>query len=455
MKPNRREWKKRVGLGLTGTLLAGLLSNCWAEELPDLTLPPASWDRGVEVTALQAPPTPEGYSARRGSKGPAPVVPVPLADDAYAAEEGDEPPALDEVGSGVDAFQAEIGAPRETEGRNYRAVPTDENAVEVIQERYQDGSLKIERGMKQDADGNYILHGDWKYFDPKGTLIAEGRYVDGQRDGHWRRFYRGSDDSLLFTSLPYREFKGPYVSQAIFEQGKLVGKWTMSDVNQRVIHEIDFIDGLRDGVARWYHPNGKLIHEVPYSQGTIHGEAHIWDANGQLLKTESYDDGRKSGMLASKYPNGTRYVEAECLFAKVVTKTPDEWWSATLASYEAQGRDERHGKFTVWHSNGQKQREGEYQHAQPVGTMTWWYSNGQRQLQGNYENGQAVGSWSWWHANGQKSISGTYENGQAVGEWSWWHEDGKLAQRLDLEKLNETERAAMLKKIPAPVSPLR
>ncbi len=455
MKSNWRKLSKRVGLG--GTLLATLMASAWGEELPDLTLPP-TYDE-VEYTAAldkNAPPVPEGYEAVPSEPGLVPVVPQPLPEMPFVPEDDvpAEPPKLQKVPFA--GRQAEIGSPRETETAIVRSLPADEAdaEVEVVHERYADGSVRIEREMKQDAEGNYVLHGAWKYFDPKGNVLAEGSYHNGQRDGQWRRLLRGND-ALLISSQPYALFQGPYLSEANFENGKLAGKWTMSDSKQQVIHEIEFHEGLRHGAARWYHPNGKLAHEVPYVHGQLQGEAQLWDANGKLVRSEKYESGRRLGLQANNYPSGVKHVEAECLFAEVKVKTADDWWTATLATYETNGTDERHGRFTVWHPNGAKQREGEYVLGKPIGEMTWWYNNGQKQLSGNYEQGSAVGTWTWWHANGQKSITGTFTAGNPVGEWKWWKEDGKLAQRVDLDDLQGSERAALLKQIPAPVSPLR
>src|SRR4029079_13842394 len=40
-------------------------------------------------------------------------------------------------------------------------------AVEVIQERYPNRSVKVERQVTQDTDGNYINHGAWTMWDEK------------------------------------------------------------------------------------------------------------------------------------------------------------------------------------------------------------------------------------------------------------------------------------------------
>src|SRR5690606_4804533 len=60
-----------------------------------------------------------------------------------------------------------------------------DSKVEVIRERYPNRTVKIEREVTQDADGNYVNHGTWKMWDEAGNLVAEGRYFNGQREGIW------------------------------------------------------------------------------------------------------------------------------------------------------------------------------------------------------------------------------------------------------------------------------
>ena len=128
-----RKHKRIVGMGLAGTLLAGLLSTAWAEQLPDLTLPPTVWKAKTASAHLQAPPVPLPVHEKT-DRDLVPAVPVPLADSEYppvAVDSAQEPPALDEVETGVDPFQAEIGAPREEQTNKLRR-PNTIQAVPLI-----------------------------------------------------------------------------------------------------------------------------------------------------------------------------------------------------------------------------------------------------------------------------------------------------------------------------------
>ncbi len=122
------------------------------------------------------------------------------------------------------------------------------------------------------------------------------------------------------------------------------------------------------------------------------------------------------------------------LFAKDIEHSPDDWWNCKLVTTVKTGKDEKHGPWTSWFANGQKQLEGTYDHDVQVGQFTWWHANGQRALQGRFDNGKQDGTWTWWYANGQKSIQGEYAKGNPTGRWTWWKDDGRVVQSADLSQ---------------------
>lgn len=302
--------------------------------------------------------------------------------------------------------------------------------TEVVNERYADGTVKIRREMKQDEAGNYVRHGAWKMWDRQGNLLAEGEYKNNERHGQWTRWY-GIGDAELFSQSPYSSFEGPFVSNATFKDGKLDGTWSIFDRDQRLVSEWQFSDGLRDGALVWYHPQGHKLEEITYSKGLIDGHMKIWNGQGEVTTDDKYQKGRKLAVKTEHYSNGTKKSEGMYLHAQYAVKTTDDWWNAKPATFTTKGQDERHGVFTAWHENGQKQYEGEFKNDLRVGEFVYWYSNGQKRLQGAYKLGKPEGRWVWWHKNGQKATQGQYTNGEPRGPWAYWKEDGQLHQKAD------------------------
>ena len=174
------------------------------------------------------------------------------------------------------------------------------------------------------------------------------------------------------------------------------------------------------------------MREIEYRNGEMDGQYFEWGPEGTVLLKDTYDDGRKLGEKTANYPSGGKKSQGMYLFAKEVEKTPDDWCELHAATLTKTGKDEKHGAATTWHSNGQKQNEGTYEHDMQVGLFTWWHANGQKALEGRFDTGKQDGGWTWWYPTGQKSIQGEYAKGNPTGRWTWWKEDGKVAQSADL-----------------------
>lgn len=312
----------------------------------------------------------------------------------------------------------------------FRDPTVSDGTTEIVNERYPDGTVKIRREMKQDASGSYIRHGEWKEWDEKGNLIAEGQFDSGERHGVWTRWYR-PNEAELFSQSPYNKFQGPYISQAEFKKGQLHGKWVIYDRDQRKISEWEFVDGIRHGLSQWWHAGGQKLEEITFHKGEIDGYMKVWNATGEAVTDDVYQQGRKLALKTETYPTGNKKTEGMYLHARYGLETADDWWNAKPAKFARQGNDERHGKFTSWYRNGQKEFEGTFKHNMRVGEFTHWYTNGQKMAQGAYVDGKTHGAWTWWHENGQKSSEGHYVMGEPRGPWAFWKADGQLTEKAD------------------------
>lgn len=387
-----------------------------------------------------------------------PVVPAaePVAAEPTAAEPAAAPEPLQAV-----ELAPPLAAPPSTSSRLSKVRITDETPVEepkqeatseakasdvvteLVKERYPNGAIKIEREVAQDREGNFVLHGVFRQFDERGALLCEGAHEQGQPVGVWKRYY-AANHAPLFATSPYKDFAGPFTSQANFSEGQIDGKWTICDAKQRKISEIDFVGGQRHGKAAWFYPNGTLLSQATYDRGRVHGDVMKWGPDASLLGKEAYTHGRKLAPKVEYYDAEHKRSEIFFLHAPMVVKTPDNFHAATLATFEQRGQDEKFGSFRVWHANGQLARQGEFRYNLPVGKATWYYANGQKQMEGTYVDGKQEGSWIWWHQNGIKQIAGDYRDGVATGKWQWWKEDGKLAQKSNMT-------SAKVANIPSPL----
>ena len=101
------------------------------------------------------------------------------------------------------------------------------------------------------------------------------------------------------------------------------------------------------------------------------------------------------------------------------------WWkNGQLEEESFYAGGEQDGRTTAWHENGRKSVDGAFVSDHPSGHWTKWWENGRKQYEGRYEDvGKMEGPWTWWHKNGQKEKEGSYENGKMMGVWTGWHEN--------------------------------
>jgi antitoxin component YwqK of YwqJK toxin-antitoxin module len=349
------------------------------------------------------------------------------------------------------------------ENDGHTVLANERSPVEVVEERYGSGRIKIRREVTQDEQGNYIRHGSWELWDAKGNAMASGSYRNDQRHGLWSRVYT-ADEAELLSQAPYKAFRGPFTSQASFKDGKLHGKWIILNNENRIISEWEYVNGLRHGKCVWNYPSGHLMKEMVFHDGLIDGYVRMYDVNSKLLDDETYQQGRKVALKVKYDDAGKIKWEGIYLQSQVVIDSPDDWWNAKPVTYTTTNkniakketatsrlrnpqaregdpiaiaeREVKHGRWIAWHSNGQIRVEGTYDHGIPEGQFTWWYPNRQKAAVGNYRKGQKHGLWVWWHENGQKSVNGQFTDGQMSGAWAYWKGDGRLFQKSQLAASN-------------------
>ena len=302
---------------------------------------------------------------------------------------------------------------------------------EMFIERYDDGSVKVEREVTLDSEGNYVNHGPWRMWNQDGKLIAEGSFDHGQRSSIWTRWYDRNDSQVL-TQTPFRSFKAPFLSQANFENGVMEGEWSIFDAEQRRCCQISITQGKRDGMALFWLPDGTVLQQLEYEHGVPSGDVLQLDTStGKLAHAKTFLDGRERVTKKATYNRSRQQkLEGNFLAPTAVQTAADDFWTLQFAKYEPQGEELRHGLWQEWYPNGQLKLRGEYRLDKKVDQFTYWHSNGQKAAEGNYDADKHDGTWVWWHQNGQKSVTGKFKDGMLVDQWRWWAENGRLTGEM-------------------------
>ena len=77
--------------------------------------------------------------------------------------------------------------------------------------------------------------------------------------------------------------------------------------NGLLIEEVEFSDGLRDGVTKYFSADGKQSAKISYKQGAPwNGEWIKWFIDGSKKEFGNYVDGTKNGPWRGWYENGQK-----------------------------------------------------------------------------------------------------------------------------------------------------
>jgi len=118
-----------------------------------------------------------------------------------------------------------------------------------------------------------ISQGDMVEYAADSTVMVQGEYVDGTKEGFWIENVNG-----------YRD-EGEYL------EDMREGVWKSYYPNGNLYFEGKFIDDVPDGKHVWYYENGKVKKSGTYLMGLRDGEWRYFDEDGKLFLTVEYNKG--------------------------------------------------------------------------------------------------------------------------------------------------------------------
>lgn len=179
-------------------------------------------------------------------------------------------------------------------------------------------------------------HKQVKYFDSTmGVVFAEGAFVNEERSGEWRYYYR--DSRRLHSVVTYN-------NDMVDGMGRYFDSLT-----GKVIIEGNFKQGYRDGKWTTYNINtGKPLTEENFKNGELQGKQIIFDTTGNIFCSYSYKNGKRSGDgYVNYYGTNTRSIEL---------------------NYK---EDSLHGMLTTYYRDSKLKREEKYEHGRLVSSKCY------------------------------------------------------------------------------------
>ena len=127
-----------------------------------------------------------------------------------------------------------------------------DNNVDVIEEHWPDGTLRLHREVIRQPDGTVVNHGRYTRWYPNGQKDYEATFVHGGKDGTTYQWHR----------------------------------------NGQLWIEERYTDGKRDGLSTTWNQQGAKIKEERYAEGKPHGTWTVWNDKGKLKWQAEFDHGK-------------------------------------------------------------------------------------------------------------------------------------------------------------------
>ena len=253
---------------------------------------------------------------------------------------------------------------------------------------------------------------------------------------------RDTNGTLLFENLESESKNSP----VFFKGEKYTGSIVKYNEDGTLVFQGSYKEGLKDGVWKYYHPNGKLKREesnppssnekyivktyrsttgrlftelIGKGEDTIHYKKY--HHNG-ILGVELKNDGQRIFQKWTSFGNLYHYDNQDSIAYTINTKTKE---------YTYKGRFENGKKTGFWfkhYSNGNKEYEKNYQSGKLVGKSIDYFANGKISKEANYnQNGILEGDYKQYHKNGSIFMIGKYDHkGRRTNTWKYYTEKGKL-----------------------------
>jgi antitoxin component YwqK of YwqJK toxin-antitoxin module len=173
-----------------------------------------------------------------------------------------------------------------------------------------------------------------------------------------------------------------YLKNAPFT-GLSIKQWENRQTNE----EINWVNGLRDGLYSEYTETGILVARENWVEGVKHGEYAYYFPNGGIKNKGVFRNGNLDGEIWGYYPNGKpRYMN---IYQSGI----------------------RHGKSHTWFSNGRTEQTGQFLNNLPHGEVLAWYPDSTPRYQTFYNMGIKNGRYYRWHKTGCPAEESYYKNG--------------------------------------------
>lgn len=332
-------------------------------------------------------------------------------------------------------------------------------------EYYASGDLQSEQEFLIDkANGKYTLYYEsFKKADAEEAKEAEeekkeqeikirGFFVNAEKDGQWRSYYRGGS---LESSFEYRYG---------VEDGQYREWWPKSGEEEALPRvEGAFVLGQKDGAWKIWHANGLIKSEGTFVKGQQEGIAQEWydyliDRKPVLKMKGSFKNGQQDGLWESYFSDGKRELSQSYHKGKLRGIFEHYYPTGVLKTKTFFVEGKRHGQSFEYYPNKKLKTRVEYLNDVKNGPYEDFYEHGALRTKGQYRYDLAHGQWRWYdkagrlvlasssfedgtgtmyqfdEVSGKKQMEIDYQGGLQEGRQMRWYDSGVLRSQSNFHK---------------------
>jgi uncharacterized protein len=233
-----------------------------------------------------------------------------------------------------------------------------------------DGSVMLTRNYQRG-----LLHGTYVHNFPGGRIATQGNYVMGEKDGVWNYF---TEEGTRYRTETYKngELEGKVVYY--HPNGKVERETEFKLGLNHGTHVRYSEDGELCGIT-YYHEDrivgysyngkdGKLVPVIPISSNT--GKIVQYFSNGNKSLEAEYLDGMRTGVYKIYHPNGTLYYESTEKYDLTEGKVAEYSPTGVVRKNYMYVAGNQDGSYKEMHDNGKIKEEGFYFNGYPHGLRT-------------------------------------------------------------------------------------
>jgi len=188
---------------------------------------------------------------------------------------------------------------------------------QTLPEKYDDGSVRVEREVARYSDDNFAADGKYQEFHPNGKPFIEGQFKEGRQVGDWTYYFENGQVNRKATyvdgkpngSWEVHRADGTLAAKRSFKDGLRDGEWVTYDATgKQQLTEEHYAGGKEDGEWKFYFPNGKPRQQASFKNGKRDGQSTEWDEKGQKVIEASYKEGKLDGTVTRYLPEGKKVV---------------------------------------------------------------------------------------------------------------------------------------------------